>query len=84
MTYAVKLGSIVLIEDIGEDISPAIDAILLRQEFMVDGSKVIKLGDKNEDYDDRFRLFMTTKMANPEYKPETCIKVTLINFTVTF
>jgi len=27
---------------------------------------------------------MTTKMANPEYKPEVCIKVTLINFTVTF
>jgi dynein heavy chain len=31
-----------------------------------------------------FRLYMTTKMANPEYKPEVCIKVTLINFTVTF
>lgn len=27
---------------------------------------------------------MTTKMSNPEYKPEVCIKVTLINFTVTF
>jgi len=26
---------------------------------------------------------MTTKMANPEYKPEVCIKVTIINFTVT-
>jgi dynein heavy chain len=23
-------------------------------------------------------------MSNPEYKPEVCIKVTLINFTVTF
>lgn len=84
MTYAVKCGWVVLIEDIGEELSPAIDSILLRQEFMVDGNKVIKMGDKNEDYDDRFRLFMTTKMANPEYKPETCIKVTLINFTVTF
>lgn len=27
---------------------------------------------------------MTTKMANPHYPPEVCIKVTLINFTVTF
>jgi dynein heavy chain len=44
----------------------------------------IKLGDKIEDYDKNFKLFMTTKMANPEYKPEVCIKVTLINFTVTF
>lgn len=27
---------------------------------------------------------MTTKMPNPHYLPEICIKVTLINFTVTF
>ena len=27
---------------------------------------------------------MTTKMPNPHYPPEICIKVTLINFTVTF
>lgn len=27
---------------------------------------------------------MTTKMPNPHYIPEICIKVTLINFTVTF
>ena len=26
---------------------------------------------------------MTSKMANPHYLPEVCIKVTIINFTVT-
>ena len=26
---------------------------------------------------------MTTKLANPHYLPDVCIKVTLINFTVT-
>lgn len=30
-----------------------------------------------------FRLYLTTKLSNPHYLPETCIKVTLINFTVT-
>ena len=29
------------------------------------------------------RFYMTTKMANPHYLPEVCIKVTIINFTVT-
>jgi hypothetical protein len=29
------------------------------------------------------QLYITTKMANPHYLPEVCIKVTLINFTVT-
>mmetsp|Transcript_34320 Transcript_34320/g.25397 ORF Transcript_34320/g.25397 Transcript_34320/m.25397 type:complete len:140 (-) Transcript_34320:1099-1518(-) len=44
----------------------------------------MRLGDSNIDYDDNFRFFMTTKMPNPHYMPEICIKVTLINFTVTF
>jgi len=44
----------------------------------------MRLGDANVDYDDNFRFFMTTKMPNPHYLPEVCIKVTLINFTVTF
>ncbi len=29
------------------------------------------------------RLYITTQLANPHYLPEVCIKVTLINFTVT-
>jgi dynein heavy chain len=44
----------------------------------------MRLGDSNIDYDENFRFFMTTKMPNPHYLPEICIKVTLINFTVTF
>lgn len=30
-----------------------------------------------------WRFYMTTKLANPHYLPEVCIKVTIINFTVT-
>jgi len=44
----------------------------------------IRLGDAMVDYDDNFMLYMTSKMPNPHYIPEICIKVTLINFTVTF
>ena len=80
-----KVGGLVIVEDVQEHLDPSIDPILLHQEFEVDGGfKAIKLGDKVEDYDPDFRLYLTTKMANPHYAPETCIKVTLINFTVTF
>ena len=44
----------------------------------------MRLGDSNIDYDENFKFYMTTKMPNPHYLPEICIKVTLINFTVTF
>ena len=45
---------------------------------------MIKFCDKDINYDDNFRLSITTKMPNPHYLPEICIKVTIINFTVTF
>jgi dynein heavy chain len=79
------LGRPVLIEDLEEDVDPSIDPILLKQQFMSEGGVMqIRLGDNTQDFEESFKLFMTTKMPNPEYKPEICIKVTLINFTVTF
>lgn len=44
----------------------------------------IMFGDKPIEYDDSFRFLMTTKLANPHFLPETCIKTTVINFSVTF
>ncbi len=44
---------------------------------------LIRLGDSDVDYDPNFRFYMTTKLPNPHYLPEVCIKVNLINFTVT-
>ena len=35
------------------------------------------------DYDENFRMYITTKLANPHYPPETCVKVNLLNFMAT-
>ena len=58
---------------------------MLKQVFKSgSGIKQIRIGDSNLDYDGNFKFYMTTKMPNPHYLPEVCIKVTLINFSVTF
>ena len=47
------------------------------------GRTLIRLGDNDIEYNAAFKFYMTTKLSNPHYLPEVCIKVTVINFTVT-
>ncbi|QDZ24237.1 heavy chain of dynein [Chloropicon primus] len=81
---SIRIGSPVLLEDIGEVLDPALDPVLQKQVFKQGNRSLIRIGDSDVDYDENFRFYMTTKMSNPHYLPEICIKVTLINFTVTF
>jgi dynein heavy chain len=42
----------------------------------------IRLGDKELDYNFNFKLYITTKLANPHFPPEISTKTTIINFAV--
>ena len=44
---------------------------------------MIKLGDKVIEWDNEFRLYMTSKLANPHYSPEIMGKTMIINYSVT-
>jgi hypothetical protein len=79
----IRIGNPALIEDVGETLDPALDPVLQKAVFTQGGRTLIRLGDSDVDYDPNFKLYITTKLANPHYLPEICIKVTLINFTVT-
>lgn len=43
---------------------------------------MIKFNEKMISYHDKFRLFITTKLANPHYAPEISTKTTLCNFAI--
>ena len=44
---------------------------------------MIKLSDRDIEFDPNFKLFLSTKLANPQFLPEIFIRVSVINFTVT-
>jgi dynein axonemal heavy chain len=80
---AVRFGRWLLIENIHEELDPALEPLLLRQIYKVNGQPHIKIGENAVPYNDSFKLFMTTKLPNPHYSPELQVKVTLLNFTIT-
>ena len=80
---AIRIGCPVLCEDLGEEVDPAIEPVLLRSVVKQGGRTILRLGETDVDYDENFSFYMTSKLPNPHYMPELCIKVTLINFTVT-
>jgi dynein heavy chain len=58
---------------------------MLNPTFIVNpgGSKGMALGDKVIEYNDQFKLMLATKVGNPTYPPETFVKTTIINFSIT-
>lgn len=56
---------------------------VLKSKVGIINFRAIKIGDKEVEYNNIFRLILHTKLANPHYKPEMQAQTTLINFTVT-
>ena len=80
---AIQYGQPVLLENIGEELDPTLEPLLLKQLFKAGGVNCIRLGDSTVEYADEFRFYMTTKLRNPHYVPEVSVKVTLLNFMIT-
>lgn len=83
MEDAISQGMPLLIEDIGEELDPALDNILEKNLIRIGSSYKVKFGDKEVDFNDRFKLYFTTKLPNPLYTPEIAAKTSIIDFAVT-
>eukprot|EP00079_Xenopus_tropicalis_P035681 XP_017949452.1 PREDICTED: dynein heavy chain 14, axonemal [Xenopus tropicalis] len=84
MENAMRLGEAVLLQDVAEDLDPSLKPILGKEIFRRAGQDFIKIGDSEIEYNQHFRLYMTTQAPDPYFLPAVCIMVTMINFTVTF
>ncbi|KAA6386742.1 MAG: putative Dynein-1-beta heavy chain, flagellar inner arm I1 complex, partial [Streblomastix strix] len=83
LTNAVRFGQPVMLEDVGETLDPQLAPLLTQQTVKQGGRTILRLGDQDVDFNPSFRLYITTKLANPHFLPDLFIKSTIINFTVT-
>jgi len=80
---SMAFGQPLLIQNVEEVIDPILDPVLDKLiQRSGRGYKVV-LADKECEYSETFRMYMTCRMGNPHFQPETCAQVAVINFTVT-
>ena len=84
MKMPLENGYPVLIESIENEVDPLLDPILEKQYTIKGKKKTLILGGGEPlDFDDKFNLYMTSRLANPHFSPELAAKTTIIDFTVT-
>jgi dynein heavy chain len=77
-------GYPLLIENIEEIVDPMLDPLLEKQIIRKGrNTMLIKISETEMDYDPKFKLYMTSRLANPHFSPELAAKTTIIDFTVT-
>ena len=79
----IQFGSPVLLENVGEELDPLLEPLLLKLTFKQGGVEYIRLGENVIEYSQDFRFYMTTRLRNPHYLPEVSVKVCLLNFMIT-
>ncbi|XP_040850987.1 dynein heavy chain 12, axonemal [Ochotona curzoniae] len=79
----IQFGTPLLLENVGEDLDPSLEPLLLRQTFKQGGIDCIRLGEAIIEYSFEFKFYITTKLRNPHYMPELATKVSLLNFMIT-
>lgn len=80
---AVSLGRPILIEDAGEIIDPCLNNILAKNYIKVGTAFKVKIGDKLVDFNENYRIYITTKLSNPKYTPDVYGRMSVIDFAVT-
>jgi dynein heavy chain len=86
LELAFREGDAILIENVGDELDPIIDNILLKKYITVGGVQKVIIGDKEVDVplkgEKDFILYLTSKLPNPSYTPEIMGKTSVINYTV--
>lgn len=82
LELAVRFGKTLLIQEV-DTIDPVLYP-LLRNELTVQGPRVsVQVGDKMVDYNEDFKLFLSTRSPAPDIAANARAIITEVNFTVT-
>ena len=62
----IRIGRSCLCQNVKEELDLSLDPVLTRVVKRIGGVDIIKLGDREIEYNKDFRFYMTTKLPNPQ------------------
>lgn len=71
-------------ENIGEELDPILEPILLRQVFRQGNMDFIRVGDHLIEYSKEFKFYITTRLRSPHYLPEVSVKVRIASLQCSY
>jgi len=84
VTDCIQMGGQLLIEAVGQEIDAILEPVLSRAVIKRGRTAmIIKIAGEEIDYDNKFQLYLQSKLPNPHYRPEIAAQCTIINFIVT-
>jgi dynein heavy chain len=82
ISKAVQHGNVVLLQDVGEQLDPSLDNLFGKSLIKVGGEWCVKIGDNEIPFNEKFKLYITSRIPNPVYTPEVSTKVNVVNFSI--
>ncbi|CAN9505279.1 unnamed protein product [Ophioblennius macclurei] len=79
---SIQMGNPVLLQNVHEELDPSLNPVLLKSLTRQGGRLLMKLGDREVEYNPDFRFYITTKLSNPHFTPDIASKTTIVNFAV--
>lgn len=78
-------GYNLMVEDCLDVLDSWLEPLVCQQQYVnpIDQRILINFNNEKMDYHEDFKLFLVTKIANPQYLPDIFIRTNVINFTVT-
>ncbi|KAH0539600.1 hypothetical protein KQX54_006018 [Cotesia glomerata] len=77
---SIQLGQPVLLENIEEDFIAYLECILSEKIYKIDEQLHQEINNQSIVYNPNFRLYLTTRLHNPNFDPYVFRKTTVINF----
>nr|XP_031831701.1 dynein heavy chain 3, axonemal-like [Nomia melanderi] len=79
---SIESGNPILIENIGEQLETSLDPFLKDRIYDDENISHLDIECNIIKYSHDFRLYITTRLLNPQYSPEVFSKLTIIDFSI--